>query len=283
MGGTRLKRFRTGFVPGLGLLLAVVGLIISEDLGTAVLIVGAGMLLLVAAGVRIWHVAILAPIPVALMVLAIVVSPYRIQRIRAFLDPYADPQGQGYHMIQSMVAVSAGEFTGRGLGHGVHKFGYLPEDTNDFLFAIICEELGLFGAVFVLFLYGILIHAIFSILKRLGNPTARLIALGIMMTISFQALINLLVVTGLAPTKGIALPLLSAGGTGWVLTAFSLGLVIGMDRFHGDQSSIDVASAAAADDGPYGAKRQRDHQNPMGPVISISPTSRLPQRGTTIS
>lgn len=264
MGQSRLRRFRTGFMPALVLLLAVVGLIITEDLGTAVLIVGVGILLLIAAGVRIWHVAILAPIPAALMVLAIIVSPYRIERIRAFLDPYADPQGQGYHMIQSMVAVSAGGITGRGLGHGVHKFGYLPEDTNDFLFAIICEELGLFGAVFVLFLYGVLIYSMFAILCRLTEPMARLITLGIMMTVGFQALINLLVVTGLAPTKGIALPLLSAGGTGWVLTAFSLGLVIGMDRHHGEECSTEVSLHASNVPATCEGRGNR--------VMSISPT-----------
>lgn len=230
VGADRIRRFWSGFVPLLAVLGLICGLIITEDLGTAVLIGLVGMMVLFAAGVRWWHIAILLPIPSAGIVAAIVTSPYRIERVRAFLNPYADPQGEGYHMIQSMAAIANGHLTGRGLGHGVYKFGYLPEDTTDFLFSIVCEELGIAGAVLVIFLYVALLISGIQILKGLPARGTKLIALGIVLTIGFQAAINLMVVTGMAPTKGIALPLLSAGGTGWILTAFSLGLLIGMDR-----------------------------------------------------
>jgi hypothetical protein len=164
---------------------------------------------------------------------AIITNPYRIHRITSFLDPYQDAQGKGYHMIQSMVAVANGQFFGRGLGHGLQKFGYLPEDTTDFLFAIVCEELGVFGAALVIFLYGALLWSVLSVIRREPSRFLKLIALGVMATVGLQALINLAVVTGLGPTKGIALPLLSSGGTGWILTAASLGLVIAMDRTQG--------------------------------------------------
>ncbi len=230
LGPERMKRFATGLVPALAITMLVCGLIVLEDLGTAVLIGAVALFLLCAGGARWWHIGILFPLPAAGVVLAVLTSEYRRDRILAFLDPYADPQGTGYHMIQSMVAVAEGKVTGRGLGHGVYKFGYLPEDTTDFLFAVICEELGLFGAALVVFLYIMLLLAGARVIRRQTEPLARFVALGVMATIGMQAVMNLMVVTGLAPTKGIALPLLSSGGTGWILTASCLGLLVGMDR-----------------------------------------------------
>jgi len=162
--------------------------------------------------------------------LAILASPYRVARLTAFLDPYADPQGTGYHMIQSMGAVAGGGFFGRGLGHGLQKFGYLPEDRTDFLFAIICEELGTPGAALVVFLFAGLLLAGLAIVRREPDRLLRLMGVGVITTVGLQAVINLAVVTGLGPTKGIALPLVSSGGTGWILTAFSLGLLVAIDR-----------------------------------------------------
>lgn len=230
LGRERMRRFLTGLVPALAVIMLVCALIVLEDLGTAVLIGAVALYLLLAGGARWWHIGVLFPLPAAGVVLAVLTSEYRRARILAFLDPYADPQGTGYHMIQSMVAVAEGKVTGRGLGHGVYKFGYLPEDTTDFLFAVICEELGVFGAALVIFLYVLLLLAGASIARRQPEPLARYVALGIIATIGTQAVMNLMVVTGLAPTKGIALPLLSSGGTGWILTAACLGLLVGMDR-----------------------------------------------------
>lgn len=226
----RMHRFWTGLLPGLALVLITCVLIIREDLGTAVLICAVGLVMLLAAGARLWQMAILAPVPIAGVVFAIVTSEYRMNRIRAFLDPYADPGDRGYHIIQSMVAIANGRITGRGLGNGVQKFEYLPEDTTDFIFAVICEEVGIFGAVLVVALYLALIVAGVSILRHRKTAVERLICMGIVLTVAFQAAMNLMVVTGLAPTKGIALPLVSAGGTGWLLTAFALGILAGMDR-----------------------------------------------------
>jgi len=226
----RLGRFFTGLVPALALLGLICALIATEDLGTAVLIFLVGIAMLLAAGARFWQVALLLPLGALGATAAVLQSPYRLERLRAFLDPYQDPQGIGYHMIQSMAAVAHGGLPGRGLGNGIHKFGYLPEDTNDFLFAIICEELGIVGAAGVIMLIASLLLCASSILRRATQPLHKLIAFGVMLTIGFQALINLMVVTGLGPTKGIALPLVSAGGTGWILTAFSIGLLISIDR-----------------------------------------------------
>lgn len=237
--------FFKGLVPGLMAAGAVSGFIVLEDLGTGALVGMVAGIMLIAAGAKIRHLLILAPLPLAAMAAAIVTSPYRMHRILAFLNPYEDPQGIGYHMIQSMVAVANGQFFGRGLGHGLLKFGYLPEDTTDFLFAIVCEELGVFGAGLVIFLYGALLWCVLSVLKRETSRFMRLVALGVLLTVGIQAMINLGVVTGLGPTKGIALPLLSSGGTGWILTAASLGLVIAMDRTRGQVVTITQAAERA--------------------------------------
>jgi len=232
-GATRvavMRDFQRGLLPALAALVAVAGLITLEDLGTGVLVAASGSLLLIAAGARVVHFLMFAPLLLLGFAAAIITSPYRMTRLITFWDPYSDPDGTGYHMIQSLVAVANGGGWGRGLGFGLQKFGYLPEDRNDFLFAVICEELGLAGAALVIALYLALLACGWAITRRQTSPFLRLTSLGIIVTLTLQALINLFVVTGLAPTKGIALPLLSAGGTGWILTAGSLGLLIAMDR-----------------------------------------------------
>lgn len=228
--GAGLGSFMSGLLPGLVASGGVAGFIILEDLGTGMLVGMVACLVLVAGGARVWHFMLMVPLAVLGLVTAIVTSPYRVTRIMTFLDPYQDPQGDGYHMIQSMLAVAGGGGFGRGLGHGLQKFGYLPEDQTDFLFAIICEELGIAGAGVVVGLFAVLIWSGMTIAAREREPMLKLLALSVTATVGLQALINLAVVTGLGPTKGIALPLVSSGGTGWILTALSLGLVISIDR-----------------------------------------------------
>ncbi|MEM7755067.1 MAG: FtsW/RodA/SpoVE family cell cycle protein [Planctomycetota bacterium] len=226
----RLRFLFAGLTPPLVLLGLVCGLIAIEDLGTGVLIAAVGTLVLVSAGARLWQLALPAVVGLAGVVVLIIDSSYRVRRLTSFLNPFEDPQGAGYHMIQSMATIAGGGPAGRGLGHGLQKFGYLPEDTTDFLFAVICEEMGVVGALVVASLYALLIGSIVCVARRAPWMFARLVAFGVAATIALQATINLFVVTGLGPTKGIALPLLSAGGTGWVLTAFMLGLVFALDR-----------------------------------------------------
>ncbi|MEO1534713.1 MAG: FtsW/RodA/SpoVE family cell cycle protein [Planctomycetota bacterium] len=228
--GARLERFWTGLVPALMCVGAVTVVVMKEDLGTAALIGAVACIVLIAAGARMWQFVAMAPLGLAVVGAGLFTQDYRVRRVTAFLDPYADPAGDGYHMLQSLGAVAGGEGAGRGLGHGLQKFGYLPEDTTDFIFAIICEELGIMGALVVIVLYASLIGLLLCVVRGTHNPIHRLFVLGVMATIGLQASINLLVVTGLAPTKGIALPLISKGGTGWILTCFALGLVCAIDR-----------------------------------------------------
>jgi cell division protein FtsW len=227
----------------------VCGLIIVEDLGTAVLIGAVGIIVLIAAGARMWHVALMAPAGAAAAIAMIVWSPYRLRRITSFVDPWADPQGAGYHLVQSLNTIQEGGLIGRGLGNGIGKFGYVPEDTTDFIFAVICGELGIAGAMLVAGLYIGLLAAGYAVIREHGHAFGRLLALGVLVTVGLQALINMAVVTGLVPTKGIALPLVSNGGTGWVMTAMAIGLIVALDRINRLESrrTIDVAASECAE------------------------------------
>jgi len=253
--GDRLRLFWRGLVPMLIVLGLVCAVIMKEDLGTAVLIGAVGVIVLLAAGAKVWHIGVLAPAGLGVVAAGLFTSEYRMKRITSFLDPYADPAGDGFHVIQSMGAIANGEGVGRGLGHGLQKFGYLPEDTTDFIFAIISEELGLFGVALVLFLYCVLLTTGADIARRDTRPVARLFVLGVIATIGLQACINLLVVTKLAPTKGIALPLISSGGTGWILTSAALGLLIRFDRSQGTRPDEDAECEETDDEDvePVGA------------------------------
>ncbi len=231
-GATRVRhmgQFRRGLLPALAVVGLLCGLILLEDLGTAVLIGTVATIMLIAAGARLKHMIMLAVPAAAALFVAIAVEPYRLKRLQIFLDPWADPEGKGYHVIQSMAAIHGGGIGGRGLGNGIQKFGYLPEDTTDFIFSIITEEFGLLGATLVVGLFIALLWAGWRIVTSQVRPERQLLALGIVAMISLQTLMNLLVVTGLAPTKGIALPLVSSGGTGWVMTAFMLGVLARLD------------------------------------------------------
>lgn len=231
----RMKSFWLGLVPGLAAAGLIAAIVVVEDLGTGALLGMTAVVMLLAAGGRLWQLALLMPVPLAGAAAAIFTSQYRMNRIESFFNPYKEPLGKGYHMIQSMLAVSGGDVTGRGLGHGLQKFEYLPEDTTDFLFAVICEELGVAGAALVLFLLAMLLWSVYAVMRREQTLVLKLLALGVMTMLGVQALINLAVVTGLGPTKGIALPLLSSGGTGWIMTAAALGLVIAIDRTRPDE------------------------------------------------
>jgi cell division protein FtsW len=254
----RLHTFTWGFAVPLSAVSLVCGLIALEDLGTAVLIELVTVAMLVVAGARGLWVAAMAPVGLLAFVVLVVTSPYRVNRIIAFLDPYADARGIGYHIIQSLEAISGGGLAGRGLGNSELKFGYLPEATTDFIYSIVAEELGIAGSAVVVGLYVLFILCGLAVIAAsargavasvdgaapgqgegaapgAGEPEllsnfARLLGFGIVLTVGVQALINICVVTGLAPTKGIALPLMSRGGTGWILTCLSIGLLISMDR-----------------------------------------------------
>src|SRR5213078_3266807 len=156
------------------------------------------------------------------------------------------PQGEGYHMIQSLLSFATGGVTGRGLGNGIQKLGYLPEDTTDFIFAVICEEMGLFGAALTIALYLGIIYVAWQIVHQSRDGFGRLLAFGIGAMIGLQALINIAVATVSVPTKGLSLPLVSAGGSGLVITCAALGILASVCRHRHEPELIDAPPPAVS-------------------------------------
>jgi cell division protein FtsW len=239
-----LNTFR-GFVVTLVPIGLTCLLVVIQDFGTAALIGVCSLTILLAGRIKVWHLLIVLP-PVLLAAFYFVhhskvpgQPSYRWRRITAFLDPYAAPQGDGYHMIQSLLSFTTGGIFGKGLGNGIQKLGYLPEDTTDFIFSVICEELGLFGAMLTVALYlGIIYVAWQVVMQKNRDSFGRLLAFGVGSMIGFQALINIAVATVSAPTKGLSLPLVSAGGSGLVITCAALGLLYSVTRFEENAEAV---------------------------------------------
>ncbi len=219
-----------GFLPTCGVVGGMCLVVVIEDFGTAALIATASFCLMAAGPTKAKHLAVAVP-PALLAAFAFVYSePYRWRRITSFLNPWDVPETDGYHVIQSLYSFAGGGWLGQGLGNGVQKLGYLPEDTTDFIFAVICEELGLAGAAVLGLAYLIILGVGYSGARRCEHPFGRLLAFGIVATLGLQASINIAVATASVPTKGMALPLVSAGGSGLVTTAFMLGLLYSVCR-----------------------------------------------------
>ena len=168
--GAGMGRVWSGLAPPLGLVAVAAGMVLLEDLGTGVLIGGVALALLLAGGARWWHLGLLVPGVAAAVVAAIATSPYRVRRLTAFLDPWADPRGTGYHPIQSLAAFADGGLFGRGLGNGTQKF-HLPEDTTDFIFPVYAQELGTPGAVLLVALYLVLLWVGLSVASGGRGPS----------------------------------------------------------------------------------------------------------------
>jgi cell division protein FtsW len=231
MLGEKIKSFSKAFVPICLLIGLNVGLIVIEDFGTAVFVAVVSLVIFFIAGARWWHFLTPVPILAAAFALAILSSPERIERIKSFSQPdSATEQTSGYQVKQSLIAISTGGIVGKGLGEGISKYGHLPEDTTDFIFAIIAEELGFVGVCFIILFFILFIILGIIIIGRCDDDFGRLLAFGIVLAITFQAVINLGVVTKLLPTKGIALPFISAGGSHLFLTAAAVGILVSIAR-----------------------------------------------------
>ncbi len=211
-------------------LVFVVLVVFEPDLGTALVLSGVTVLMLFLAGMNWKYLAggVCAALPFLAALLILV--PWRLRRILAFLHPDSDPQGAGFHINQSLIAVGTGGITGRGYMEGVQKLFFLPEAHTDFIFANIAEEMGFIGSILLLSLFvafGVLgLRAAF----RSQDPFARMAAFGITMTVILQAFFNISVVLSLLPTKGIPLPLISSGGTSLLFTLASIGILLNITR-----------------------------------------------------
>jgi cell division protein FtsW len=222
--------------PALGTIMLIVTLVVTEpDMGTACMIFFIAAVMLFVSGISLRYVAGAAVALVPAIYLLIVRVPYRYQRLQAFLSPGADPQGHGFQLLQSLIAVGSGGFSGVGLMESRQKLFFLPEAHTDFIFAVICEELGFIGAIVVLVLFALYGWRGFVTAMKAPDRFGRLLAVGITAMVVGQAMINLSVVLGLLPTKGIPLPFISYGGSSLLGMLLATGVLLNISQ-HADET-----------------------------------------------
>src|SRR5271155_4786202 len=223
--------WRNTLIPAVAPTLVFLGLIVFQpDLGTAIACAGITACVLFVAGIRLRYFGYAAAAALLPLYFLIFHVAYRRDRILAFLNPYADPKGFGFHIIQSLIAVATGGVTGLGLMEGKQKLFYLPEPHTDFIFAVTAEELGLVGALAVIILFAIFLWRGTRAALRTQDNFGRFLAVGITSMIVLQAFINISVVLGLMPTKGIPLPFVSYGGSSLFVTLMCVGVLLNITK-----------------------------------------------------
>lgn len=228
----KITQFTKGLLPPLGLVFFAFGLIMLQpDLGTGAVMVGASMILIYTAGARMKHLGGLAMIGVVGLIGLIIAAPYRLKRITSFLDPWSDPLGGGYQIIQSLFAIGPGGLVGLGLGMSRQKFSYLPEPQTDFIFSILAEELGFIGGITLILLFLVVVWRGVRVAIAAPDTFGSLLAIGITSIIGVQVLINIGVVIGMMPVTGITLPLVSYGGSSLTLLLTGLGILLNISRY----------------------------------------------------
>jgi cell division protein FtsW len=227
-----IHKFRVGVLPMLVLVGLFCGLIILQpNFSTVINICLLAFVLLYAGGVRTAHLIPLAIVAVAVLVYVMTSADYRLQRYQVFLDPWADPLGAGYQLVQSLYAIGAGGFFGSGLGASRQKLLFLPYGESDFIFSIIAEELGFFGVIVLLALFGILIWRGIKVAINCPDLFGSLLAVGIVSMVGIQVIINIAVATGSIPPTGVPLPFISAGLSSLIIFMASIGLLLNISRF----------------------------------------------------
>ena len=226
-----MEDVRNTLLPAAAPVLVFLGLIVLEpDLGTAIACAGIASCILFVAGMRMRYFGYAFAASLPALYLLIFHVAWRRDRILAFLNPYADRQKTGFHIIQSLIAVGTGGITGVGLMEGKQKLFYLPEPHTDFIFAVTAEELGLVGAIFVVALFAIFLWRGIRVSWRTGDMFGRYLAVGITSMVVLQAFINISVVLGMMPTKGIPLPLVSYGGSSLFVTLACVGVLLNITK-----------------------------------------------------
>src|SRR6058998_3714338 len=229
--GEAIAELRRGLVPPLAVAGLLAALVLAQpDLGNCLTLITLTFTLLFLAGGRVQHLGLVLALALPPLVVAIWAAPYRLRRIVAFLDPWSDPRGSGFQIIQSWLALGNGGIFGQGIGASRQKLFYLPESHTDFIFAILGEELGFVGAAAIVALFVVLIWRGLRIGLRAPDPFGGYLALGITVLIATQVLVNLGVVTGLLPTKGLPLPFVSFGGSALLVTLVSTGVLLNISQ-----------------------------------------------------
>lgn len=226
-----LKDYKKGVFPILGIVLITFFLIMLEpDFGTGMILVISIIALLFVAGVNIKFFVGLGLLGIIGVVLLIIIAPYRMNRITSFLDPWSDPLGTGFQIIQSLYAIGPGGLLGMGLFNSRQKHFYLPEPQTDFIFSIISEELGIFGVLIVVGLFSFLLYRSIRISLRQEDKFAKYLSFGLIFQMIIQTILNLSVVIGLIPVTGVTLPFLSYGGSSLLISSISVGIILSISR-----------------------------------------------------
>ena len=231
--GKEVRTTAKGFLKPMAVL-AVIGLLLlmEPDFGSTAVILMTAMAMMFLGGVRLWQFSLLVLLVSLVMAVLAISSPYRMERLTAFLNPWADPFASGFQLTQALIAIGRGEIWGVGLGSGVQKLFYLPEAHTDFLFAVMAEEFGLIGSLLIIGLFVLFIVRAFVIARRAeheGSQFAAYLAYGLGLWLGLQAFINIGVNMGVLPTKGLTLPLMSYGGSSMVVTCIAVALLMRID------------------------------------------------------
>lgn len=237
--GERAGSFLYGLLPHLVVLSLTVGLILLEpDLGTAVCVGAIAIIMMIVAGTKLWHLAVLGLLATPVLYYQIVSYSFRLKRIAAFLNPWSDPSNAGYHIIHSFYAFASGGVFGQGPGAGQQKLFFLPEAHTDFVFSVLAEELGLIGVFGVSLLFLFLVFRGVAIARSARDFCGVYLALGCTLVISIPAFFNMCVVTALVPTKGLPLPFFSYGGTNLLIVYACLGLLLNVASQSRDSNTV---------------------------------------------
>jgi len=245
----RIREFFNGFLPAvlvLGLSFSLI--VLQPDFGSAVLIGAVVATMMFVAGVRLMHAFPMFLVSIPIIGYLVWMVPYRLRRFLIFIDPWSDPLGRGYHIIQSLIAIGNGGLYGLGPGASLQKHGFLPESIGDFILPIIGEEWGFVGCMLIIILYGLLIWAGLKICAAAVDKAGSLMALGVTVTLGVQAIVNMGVVMSMLPTKGLPLPFISAGGSSMASLGFGMGLLINIAGHVQAQGIPLAAGAIPADD-----------------------------------
>jgi cell division protein FtsW len=227
----QMRDFKTGVLPAVLIIGPIALMVLKQpDFGTTVMIAVLLFTMMFAAGARPAHLAGLGACAFGGFIFQALAKPYRMRRLTAFLDPWQTARGAGFQLAQSLIALGAGGGFGVGLGAGRQKMFYLPEAHTDFVFAVVGEEFGVLGAVIVLALFAIILFRGMRIAHEEPDPFASLLGVGLTMLLTLQAIINVAVVIGMIPTKGLPLPFLSYGGTAMVTAMAALGALLALGR-----------------------------------------------------
>jgi cell division protein FtsW len=223
----KVKFFSTGFAPYMVLLAILLFILLKQhDLGAALTMGVVAIIMLFTAGTRPRYILGMGVLALPFVYYLVMTESYRLRRIKAFLDPWQDPTDAGFQIIQSWLAFGNGGIIGQGLGEGKQKLFYLPEAHTDFIMSVVGEELGLIGVLVIAAMFFLLVHRSIRVALQAEDNFGRFLAFGIATLLGIEAFVNIAVVTGLLPTKGLALPFISYGGSSLIITLFAVGILL---------------------------------------------------------